>query len=314
MREQLYPSRHLLVLAAAVLLAPASGAAQAQGDFTPVTDAMLQDPAPGDWLMWRRTLDGWGYSPLDQIDRGNVGELRMVWSRALTAGNQQGTPLSTAASCTCRTRATSSRPSTPSPATCSGSTAGQAPGRPRGVRRRVAGGGQPQHRHLRQPDHLDQRGRLRLRPRRNHRPAGLGDADPRLPREPGAPDRRPDHRRRQDRLRARLHARGRPGSLRHHGARRADRRRAVAHADDPGPRRAGRRDLGRRALRAAPARGRLDGAQLRPRAEPDLCRHVGDLAGAQVHAGREPTWRTSTTTRRWRSTPTRARSCGTTST
>ena len=54
---------------------------------------MLQDPEPGDWLMWRRTLDGWGYSPLDQIDRRNVGELRMVWSRALTAGNQQGTPL-----------------------------------------------------------------------------------------------------------------------------------------------------------------------------------------------------------------------------
>ncbi len=62
-------------------------------DFVPVTDAMLQDPAPGDWLMWRRTLDGWGYSPLDEIDRGNVGELRMVWSRGLTAGRQQGTPL-----------------------------------------------------------------------------------------------------------------------------------------------------------------------------------------------------------------------------
>ena len=54
---------------------------------------MLQDPAPADWLMWRRTLDGWGYSPLDQIDRGNVNELRMVWSRALREGRQQGTPL-----------------------------------------------------------------------------------------------------------------------------------------------------------------------------------------------------------------------------
>ena len=40
-----------------------------------------------------RTLDGWGYSPLNQVDRENVGELRMVWSRALTQGNQQGTPL-----------------------------------------------------------------------------------------------------------------------------------------------------------------------------------------------------------------------------
>ena len=43
--------------------------------------------------MWRRTLDGWGYSPLDQIDRDNVGDLRLVWTRALGAGWQQGTPL-----------------------------------------------------------------------------------------------------------------------------------------------------------------------------------------------------------------------------
>ena len=74
----------------------ASGAvslnAQSSG-FVPVTDAMLQDPAPEDWLMWRRTLDGWGYSPLDEIDRGNVGRLRMVWSRGLGPGLQQGTPL-----------------------------------------------------------------------------------------------------------------------------------------------------------------------------------------------------------------------------
>ena len=62
-------------------------------DFMPVTDAMLQDPHPGDWLMWRRTLDSWGYSPLDEVTRDNVGELRMVWSRALTDGFQSGTPL-----------------------------------------------------------------------------------------------------------------------------------------------------------------------------------------------------------------------------
>ena len=54
---------------------------------------MLQAPAPDDWLMWRRTLDGWGYSPLDQITRENVSGLRMVWTRALTRGSQQGTPL-----------------------------------------------------------------------------------------------------------------------------------------------------------------------------------------------------------------------------
>ena len=43
--------------------------------------------------MWRRTLNGWGYSPLDQVTTENVGDLQLVWSRALTDGRQQGTPL-----------------------------------------------------------------------------------------------------------------------------------------------------------------------------------------------------------------------------
>lgn len=61
--------------------------------FTPVSDAMLQDPDPADWLMWRRTLDGWGYSPLDQIDRANVGDLEAVWSAEMGTGIQEATPL-----------------------------------------------------------------------------------------------------------------------------------------------------------------------------------------------------------------------------
>ena len=90
-------SCRLTILSTALLLAAGAGAgvagAQPAGGFTPVTDAKLQDPAPGDWLMWRRTLDGWGYSPLDQVDRDNVHQLRLVWTRALTAGSQQGTPV-----------------------------------------------------------------------------------------------------------------------------------------------------------------------------------------------------------------------------
>ena len=61
--------------------------------FVPVTDAMLQKPDPADWLMWRRTLDGWGYSPLTQINRTNVSQLRMVWAHGLGPGNQEGTPI-----------------------------------------------------------------------------------------------------------------------------------------------------------------------------------------------------------------------------
>ena len=87
------PAGALVLVALALAPAPAAAQAPPTADFVPVTDAMLLDPAPEDWLTWRRTLAAWGYSPLDQIDRSNVGDLRMVWTRALTPGSQQGTPL-----------------------------------------------------------------------------------------------------------------------------------------------------------------------------------------------------------------------------
>ena len=88
-------SRLLAALGLVWVLAPSTSTVHVQStaEFVPVTDAMLQDPAPGDWLMWRRTLDGWGYSPLDQITRDNVGQLRLVWTRGMAPGSQQGTPL-----------------------------------------------------------------------------------------------------------------------------------------------------------------------------------------------------------------------------
>ena len=92
-----FPVGRCASLLAATLLLATTGPVTAQSstdtEFVPVTDAMLQNPADGDWLMWRRTLDGWGYSPLEQIDRDNVGDLRMVWTRALAQGAQQGTPI-----------------------------------------------------------------------------------------------------------------------------------------------------------------------------------------------------------------------------
>ena len=65
----------------------------AVADFRPVSDAELVDPDPGDWLMYRRTLDGQGYSPLDQIDRDNVDGLRLAWVWAMGDGDSQPTPL-----------------------------------------------------------------------------------------------------------------------------------------------------------------------------------------------------------------------------
>ncbi len=80
----------------AVMLATVTsgGGVQAQERaFEPVTDAMLQDPDPADWLNWRRTLDGWGYSPLDQIDRENAHRLQLAWAWQMAEGVNQPTPL-----------------------------------------------------------------------------------------------------------------------------------------------------------------------------------------------------------------------------
>src|ERR1051326_998590 len=51
--------------------------------FVPVTDSMLNNPDPADWLMVSRTYDEQRFSPLNQINKGNVNQLRMAWSRGL---------------------------------------------------------------------------------------------------------------------------------------------------------------------------------------------------------------------------------------
>ena len=62
-------------------------------DYVPVTDAMLRDPDPGDWLMVHRTYDHQAYSPLDEINRSNVGDLKLAWMWAMDEGPQQLRPL-----------------------------------------------------------------------------------------------------------------------------------------------------------------------------------------------------------------------------
>jgi alcohol dehydrogenase (cytochrome c) len=62
-------------------------------DFTPVTQEMLLGPPPGDWLMFSRTYDGQRFSPLNQITRQNVGQLRMVWVRGMGPGIHENIPI-----------------------------------------------------------------------------------------------------------------------------------------------------------------------------------------------------------------------------
>ncbi len=77
-----------------VFATPAAAQIAAQlTDFRPVTDAILANPDPADWLMISRTFDQQRYSPLDQINKGNVGQLRMAWSRGLPNGTQESTPI-----------------------------------------------------------------------------------------------------------------------------------------------------------------------------------------------------------------------------
>lgn len=60
--------------------------------YVPVTTNRLVKPGDGDWLMVRRTYDGWGYSPLDQITPANVARLEPAWVFATGVTNGHEAP------------------------------------------------------------------------------------------------------------------------------------------------------------------------------------------------------------------------------
>src|SRR5262245_13953140 len=55
-------------------------------NYVPVTDAMLKNPDPGDWLMIRRDYHASDYSPLNQITRDNVKDLQLVFRSPMNEG------------------------------------------------------------------------------------------------------------------------------------------------------------------------------------------------------------------------------------
>jgi hypothetical protein len=61
--------------------------------FAPVTNEMLLNPGPDDWLMYSRTYDAQRFSPLTQITRANVSQLRQVFKVEFGMGTQQSIPL-----------------------------------------------------------------------------------------------------------------------------------------------------------------------------------------------------------------------------
>jgi alcohol dehydrogenase (cytochrome c) len=60
-------------------------------NYVPVTDDMLRNPPPGDWLMARRNYQAWSYSPLAEITRANVKDLRLAWSWSMNEGGANQT-------------------------------------------------------------------------------------------------------------------------------------------------------------------------------------------------------------------------------
>ncbi len=59
----------------------------------PVTEAMLTKAEDGEWLLWRRTYEAFGFSPLKKINKTNVNDLRVAWTWSLPNGPNESTPL-----------------------------------------------------------------------------------------------------------------------------------------------------------------------------------------------------------------------------
>jgi alcohol dehydrogenase (cytochrome c) len=63
-------------------------------DFARITDEMLRNPPPGDWLTIRRDQFASNYSPLTQITRDNVQDLQLAWVAPMAeGGTNQPSPL-----------------------------------------------------------------------------------------------------------------------------------------------------------------------------------------------------------------------------
>jgi alcohol dehydrogenase (cytochrome c) len=82
--------RKCLSAVSLLVFAPALTAA---AEYKPVTEEVLLNPEPSDWLMINRTYDEQRFSPLSEINRTNVGTLQLAWTRGLPQGTQESSPI-----------------------------------------------------------------------------------------------------------------------------------------------------------------------------------------------------------------------------
>lgn len=92
-RNPMAPARAMMPLSPLSPPIPRVIVANPLDGIEPVTAAMLQSPPPSEWLIWRRTYDDHGFSPLKQIDRNNVRNLHVAWTWSLANGPDETTPL-----------------------------------------------------------------------------------------------------------------------------------------------------------------------------------------------------------------------------
>ena len=209
--------------------------------------------------MWRRTLDSWGYSPLEQIDRNNVAQLQDG-----VDARHGHRPHAGGHAARLQRRDVHPEPRRRHPgdrredrrSRCGSTSASYPEGVNGGTNRNMAIWGNT----IIDASADNSIYAVDARTGNLVWETQVLDAEDARQRELG-----PDHRQRQGHHRPSVPARRRQRRLRHHRARRADRQGALAHAHDSAARRAGRRDLGRRADGAALARRHVDGAELRPR-------------------------------------------------
>lgn len=91
------------VLAATTLALVAAGAAgqivagqiieDAAKKLPGVSTDTLTNPSPEDWLMYSRTYDAQRFSPLEFINRRNVTQLRIAWTKEMANGTLEGIPI-----------------------------------------------------------------------------------------------------------------------------------------------------------------------------------------------------------------------------
>src|SRR5215510_585685 len=84
--------RNALIIVSTLVAALSSMLLAQVKNFVPVTDQMLLNPSPEDWLMFSRTYDAQRFSPLNQVNKQNVNQLALAWSRGLGQGITETIP------------------------------------------------------------------------------------------------------------------------------------------------------------------------------------------------------------------------------